>query len=81
MDLASLLCIIRAMKRSLLFLIWGLLLVVFMVSTVSTILVTPSVSHVDFLIILLLLRGPFATWLKKSSPGFRSLNAYLSDCE
>jgi hypothetical protein len=68
-------------KRPLLFLIRGLLLAVFMVSTVSMILATPSVSRVDFLIILLLLRGPFATGLKKSSLGFRSLNAYLSDCE
>jgi hypothetical protein len=43
--------------------------------------VISPVSCVDFLVILLVLRGPLGTRLKKSSPGFRSLNACVSDCE
>jgi hypothetical protein len=78
MDLASLLCVIRATESHLLFLIRGLLLAV---STVSAILVISSVSHVDFPVVLLLLRGPHATRLKKSSLGFRSFNACVSDYE
>jgi hypothetical protein len=81
MDLAPLLCIIRTMKRHVLFLIWGLLLAVSMVSTVSTILAISSVSRVDFLIVMLLLHGPLAMRLRKSSPDFGSLNAYICDYE
>jgi hypothetical protein len=81
MDLAPLLCVVRAMKMPLPFLIRGLLLVVSTVSAVSKILVISSVSRVDFPIILLLLHGPLAMRLKKSSPGLRSLNAYVSNCE
>jgi hypothetical protein len=58
-----------------------MLLVVFAVSTVSVILAISSVSHVDFPVVLLLLRGPHAMRLKKLSPGFGSLNACVSDCE
>jgi hypothetical protein len=50
------------------------------ISAISTIFVTSSVSCVDFLIILLLPRGPLAVGLKKLSPGFGSLNAYVSSC-
>jgi hypothetical protein len=78
MDLTPLLCVIRVTERPPLLLIRGLLLVV---STVSTILVISSVSRVDFLVILLLLHGPLTTRVKKSSPSFRSLNAYVSDYE
>jgi hypothetical protein len=51
------------------------------VSTVSAILAISSVSHGDLSIALLLPHGPLATRLKKSSPGFKSLNAYVSNCE
>jgi hypothetical protein len=39
------------------------------------------VSHVDFLVVLLLLCRPLATRLKKLSLCFKSLNACVSDCE
>jgi hypothetical protein len=39
------------------------------------------IGRVDFPIVLLLLRGPLTMGLKKSSPGLRSLDAYLNDCE
>jgi hypothetical protein len=51
------------------------------VSVVSAILAISSVSRVDFSIILPLLCGALATRLKKSSPGFGSLNAYVNECE
>jgi hypothetical protein len=57
------------------------LLAVSTVPTIFTILVISSVGRVDFLIVLLLFHGPLATRLKKSSPGFRSLNACVSDRE
>jgi hypothetical protein len=75
MDLTPLFCVVRVKERPLLLLIGGLLLVVSTISMIS------SVSHVDFLVILLLFRGPRATGLKKSSLSFISLNAYVSDCE
>jgi hypothetical protein len=81
MDIAPLLCVIRATEMPLLFLILGLLLAVFMVSAVSAILAISSVGRVDFPVILLLLCGALATRLKKSSPGFGSHNACVSDCE
>jgi hypothetical protein len=81
MDLAPHLCTVRVTKRPLLFLIQGMLLAAFMVSAVSTILAISLVSHVDFPVVLLCLRGPLAMRLKKSSPGFISLNACVSDCE
>jgi hypothetical protein len=78
MDLAPPLCVVRSMEMPLLLLIRGLLLVV---STVSAILAISPVSHVDFLVILLLLCRPLAMRLKKLSPCFRSLNSCVSDCE
>jgi hypothetical protein len=81
MDLAPLLCFIRTTERSLLFLIRGLMLAVSTVFVVSVILVISSVSHVDFPIILLLLRGLLSTRFKKSSPSFGSLNACVGDRE
>jgi hypothetical protein len=48
------------------------------VSTVFVILAISPISHVDFSIVLLLLHGPLAMRLKKSSPGFRYLNACVS---
>jgi hypothetical protein len=81
MDLAQLLYIVRATKRHFLFLIRGLLLVIPTIFTVSAIFAISLVSHVEFLIILLLLRGPLAAGLKKVSLGFRNLNAHVSDCE
>jgi tRNA G26 N,N-dimethylase Trm1 len=48
---------------------------------VSMILAISSVSRVDFPIIVVLFHGPLVMRLKKSRPGFRSLNAYVSDCE
>jgi ABC-type microcin C transport system permease subunit YejB len=75
MDLAPLLCIVRVMEIALLFLIRRLLLVIPAIFAIS------SVSCVDFPIILLLLWGPLATGLKKLSPGFISLNAYVSNCK
>jgi hypothetical protein len=57
------------------------LLVVSTVSTVSTILVVSPVSRDDFPVVLLLLRGPLTTRLKKSSPGYRSLDACVSHRE
>jgi hypothetical protein len=81
MDLAPLLCIIRVMEMPLLFLIRGLLLVVFVISMVSVIFAISSVSCVDLPIVLLLLWGPLSMTLKKSSPSFVSLNAHVSVCE
>jgi hypothetical protein len=81
MDLTPLFCFIRAMERHLLLLIRGLLLAISTVSTVSVILAISSVSRVDFSVVLLLLRRPLATRLKKSSLNFVSLNAYVSDYE
>jgi hypothetical protein len=51
------------------------LLAVSAVSAFSTILAISLVSRVDFLIVLLLLCGPLATGLKKSSPCFKILDA------
>jgi hypothetical protein len=81
MNLAPLLYIIRTTKRHLLFLIRGLLLAIPVISTVSTIFTISFVSRVDFLIVLLLLGGPLAMGLKKSSPGLGSLNAHVSNCK
>jgi hypothetical protein len=78
MDLRPLLCVVSTMERPLLFLIRGLLVVV---STIFAVLAISSVSHVDFPIVLLFLCGPLAMRLKKSSPGFESLNACVSDHE
>jgi hypothetical protein len=55
MNLAPLLCIGMTTKQPFLLLVDGLLLTVLMISVISTI------SYVDLSIILLLLRGPFAT--------------------
>jgi hypothetical protein len=52
MDLTPLLCVIRAPKRLLLFLIGGLLAVI---SAISAILVVSSIGHIDFSVVLLLL--------------------------
>jgi hypothetical protein len=41
----------------------------------------PLVNRVDIPVVLLLLHGPLALRLKKSSPGFSCLNAYVSNCE
>jgi hypothetical protein len=81
MDLTPLFCVVRVTEKPLVLLTRELLLVVSVVTAVSTILAISSVSHVDFPVILLLLRGPLVTRLKKSSPGFKSLNIYVSDCE
>jgi hypothetical protein len=62
-----------------LLLVRGLLLAIFTVFMVSVILVISPVSHVDFPVILLLLR-PLATRLKSSS-GFKSLDACVSHHE
>jgi hypothetical protein len=67
MNLTPLLYVVRATERHLLLLIRGLLLAVFVV---SAILAISSVSRVDFPVVLLLLRGPLAMRLKKSSPSF-----------
>jgi hypothetical protein len=79
MDLTPLLCVIRATERPILLLIRGLLVVVSVVSTVSTILVMSSVSRVDFPVVLLLLCGPLAMGLKKLSLCFQSLDACVRD--
>jgi hypothetical protein len=50
------------------------------ISAISMIFAISSVSCVDFPIILLLPQGPLAMGLKKLSPGFGSLNAYVSNC-
>jgi hypothetical protein len=63
------------MERSLLFLVEGLL------AAIPTIIVVSLIGHVDLLIVLLLLQGPLATRLKKSSPGFGSLIACVHDCK
>jgi hypothetical protein len=55
-----------------------MLLAVSAISVISTI--SPA-SRVDFLVVLLLLCGPLATRLKKSSPGLGSLDACVCDCE
>jgi hypothetical protein len=81
MDLTLLLYVIRVMKMLLLLLIRGLLLAVSAVSTVSMILTISPTSHVDLPVVLLLLCRPLATRLKKLSPDFGSLNAYVSDCK
>jgi hypothetical protein len=81
MDLAPLLCVIRATERPLLLLIRGLLLVVFAISTTSVIPTISPVSCVDFSVVLLLLQGSLAMRLKKSSPGFGSLNTCVCNCK
>jgi hypothetical protein len=48
---------------------------------VSAILAISPVGHVDFPVVLLLLRGSLATRLKKSSPSFGSLDACVSHRE
>jgi hypothetical protein len=48
---------------------------------ISVILVISLVSHVDFSIVLLLLRGPLATELRKLSSGFRSLDTCVNHYE
>jgi hypothetical protein len=78
MDLVTLFYIIKVMEKPLLLLIQGLLLTV---STVSTLLTISLDSRVDFSVILLLLCGPLATRLKKSSMCFGSLDACVHDCE
>jgi hypothetical protein len=78
MDLTPLLCIVKAMKRPPFFLIQRLLLAI---PVIFAIFVISPVSCVDFLIVLFLLRGSIAAGLKKSSPGLRSLNAYVSNCK
>jgi hypothetical protein len=55
--------------------------VVSAVSVISTIPEMSPVSRVDFSIVLLLLRRPLATRLKKSSLGFETLNVYVSNYE
>jgi hypothetical protein len=60
MDVAPLLYINRVAERSSLLLPYGLLLSVPAISTISTVPVISMISHVDFLIVLLLLRGPLA---------------------
>jgi hypothetical protein len=57
------------------------MLVVSTVSAVSVILTISPISRVDFPVILLLLCRPLAARLKKSSLGFRSLDACVSHCE
>jgi hypothetical protein len=61
MDLTPLLCVGKVMEQSLLLLIQGLLLAIPMISTIPMIPAISSISCVDILIILLLLRGSFAT--------------------
>jgi hypothetical protein len=48
---------------------------------VSVILAISSISHVDFWVVLVLLHGPLAMRLNKSSPGFGSLDACVHDYE
>jgi hypothetical protein len=82
MDLTPLLYISMAMGLSLLLLIWELLLaipVISVISVISAIPVISPISCVDFPIVLLLLRGHHATWLKEPSLGLGGLNAYISD--
>jgi hypothetical protein len=78
MDLAPLLCVVRATKRPVLFLVQGQLLVI---STVSVVLAICLVSCVDFPVVLLILHEPLVTRLKESSLGFESLNACVNDRE
>jgi hypothetical protein len=78
MDITPLLCVGRMLEQPLLLLFGGLLATI---STISTIPVASMIDCVDFPIVLLLLWGPLAVGLKKLSPGLRSLNAYVSDCE
>jgi hypothetical protein len=78
MDITPLLCVGRMLEQPLLLLFGGLLATI---SAISTIPVASMIDCVDFPIVLLLLRGPLAVGLKKLSPGLRSLNAYVSDCE
>jgi hypothetical protein len=51
------------------------------VSMIYTVFMISLVSCVDFPIVLLLLHGPLAMGLKKSSLGLTSLNAYVGNCE
>jgi hypothetical protein len=78
MDLAPLLCFIRAKEMPLLFLVGGLII---MIPVISTVFMVSPIGHVDLPIVLLLLRGSFTMRLKKSSPGLGSLNACVRDCE
>jgi hypothetical protein len=78
MDLAPLLCVVRAMEMHLLFLIEGLLA---MIPVISVVFAISPIGHVDLLIVLLLLRGPLAVGLKESSPGLGCLDACVLNCE
>jgi hypothetical protein len=75
MDITQLLCIGRMLEKPLLLLFGGLL------TAFSAIPAVSMIGRVDFPIVLLLLRGPLTMGLKKSSPGLRSLDTYLNDCE
>jgi hypothetical protein len=76
MYLASLLCVIRATKRYLFFLIRGLLATI---PVISAVFAVSPIDHVDLSIVLLLLWGSLATGLKESSPALRCLDACVHD--
>jgi hypothetical protein len=77
MDHTPLLGIIGTLERPLILLLRGVLTVI---SVISSILAVSPVSSVD-LSIILHPWGSLASWLQKSSPGFRSLYAHIGDCE
>jgi hypothetical protein len=78
MDLAPILCIVRATESHLLFLIGGLLATI---PVISMVLAVSLIGHVLLPIVLLLLWGPLATWLKELSPSLRYLDACVRDYE
>jgi hypothetical protein len=71
MDLAPLLCVVRATERPLLFVIRGLLATIPMISIVFAV---SLIGHVDLPVVLLLFLWSLAMRFKKSRPGFRSLD-------
>jgi hypothetical protein len=77
MDLAPVFSIIGMLEGPLLLLLWGLLAVI---SVVSSVLMISPIGCVDLPIILLPWR-PLAPGFQKSSLGFRSLYAHIGDYE
>jgi hypothetical protein len=78
MDLAPLFYVVRATERPPLFLIRGLLAAI---PVIFTVLVVSLIGRVDLPIVLLLLWGPIAVWLKELSPGLGCHDACVYDCE
>jgi hypothetical protein len=79
MDLTPLLCVVRAIERPLLLLVYGLLLMIPAIPTIPAITVVPMISSVGLPIVLSFLCGPLATSFMEPGSSLRGLNAYFND--